>query len=122
MQQWNAYAESVKLSGINGTVSLVTVPMGKNTIMLRIQNLADPYDSTAMASKVRVNDLVNHMRTYMNKQSVEFKLTETSVTGNMPVEEMQARRAVWHTVDDNMPGFERSKISYDSGDVITLEP
>lgn len=95
--------------------------MTKDQFMLRIQNLADPYDK-AEATQVKVKDLATHISQYLNSENVNFKLTETSITGNMPVEEMNVRRAVWKTVDDDKPEFQRSKISHDSGDVITMEP
>jgi hypothetical protein len=51
----------------------------------------------------------------------EYTLTETSVTGNMPVEEMQSRRLKWKTVDDGK--YEDCKINYKmDGEIIDLEP
>jgi hypothetical protein len=83
--------------------------------------LADPYDG-AKPSSVQITDLINLISGFNNAGPLDFKIIETSITGNMPLEEMQSRRAVWHTVDDNKAGFQKSKISYELGDSITMEP
>jgi hypothetical protein len=98
----------MRKAGVVGTVKLVTIPQGLNKILFRLENLADHFDLGA-TQQVNIKTLVEGMWRSSNESEVpEYSLTETSVTGNMPVEEMQARRLKWKTVDDGK--YEECKI------------
>lgn len=60
LKNWEAYTKSIQSTGIEGTVSLVVLPLKKDKIMLRIQNLADPFDK-AEPEQVKVKDLTTYM-------------------------------------------------------------
>ena len=48
----NGLAEALEWAGINGTVKMVTIPMAKNTILVRLENIADLLDKEAVTKTV----------------------------------------------------------------------
>lgn len=127
-------AEALSWAGINGTVKMVTIPMAKNTILVRLENIADILDKEAVTRPVFLEHSLEAMYMAANKdatQAPEIKITEKSLTGNMDlVDEMLKRKIQWKTVDDDKPEYTKSKITYDTEDIdpvtglkyITLEP
>jgi hypothetical protein len=101
-------------AGVVGSVKIVLIPMAKNKILYRLENLHDIETFEVYSSKVAAALWTSANPTL---EMPDYKLTETSVTGNMPVEEMQARRLKWKT---NVPFT--SKISWDQGEMVKLEP
>jgi len=64
--------------------------------MFRIENLND--DVFAFPKYVDMYGLVEPLWQYVNgDEKYDYDLTETSVTGNMPISEMEARRLKWKT-------------------------
>jgi len=64
--------------------------------MFRIENLNDNVDATP--ETVDIKDLVEELWHDVNGDELyNYDLTETSVTGNMPISEMEARRLKWKT-------------------------
>lgn len=49
-----------------------------------------------------------------------YKVTETSLTGNQPLSEMNERRLSWKTVDDET--LVKKDLDFSEGDIISLEP
>ena len=58
----------------------------------------------------------------LNKDAVmgSFSVVETSVTGNIPIKEMNARRLKWQTVDDDK--LVKKDLDMSEGSIISLEP
>jgi hypothetical protein len=111
-------------AGIHGRVKLVTVPMKQNKMLIRVQNLADNFDDSAKTANVNMTLVVAGM--WKAAHSVDsivkpYTLVETSITGTIPMSEMQSRRLKWKTdADDVLP---QSKLSYSIDDgMIQLEP
>jgi hypothetical protein len=123
-QSQKIYSEYMKKAGITDKVKIVTVPMKQNKILLRIQNLADIFDQDSTTSKVNLTMVIEGMwksSHALDSEVMPYTLTETSVTGNMPVSEMQSRRLKWKTEDDAI--LPASKLSYSiNGDLIDVEP
>jgi len=68
--------------------------------MFRIENLNDDVDATP--ETVDIKDLVEELWHDVNGDELyNYDLTETSVTGNMPISEMEARRLKWKTNMDD---------------------
>jgi hypothetical protein len=86
--------------------------------MFRVENLNDNVDATP--ETVDIKALVEELWNDVNgDEQYNYDLTETSVTGNMPISEMEARRLKWKT---NMDYQELSNSSIgDTGKSITLE-
>lgn len=98
----------LKKAGVNETVRMVTIPRGKNSFDIRLENLADNYDSqekNAMRS-VSLPDIVNAMWMEANGWTKygSYTATELSLTGNMKYAEMSKRKIFWKTRDDEKLG------------------
>lgn len=84
---------------------MVTVPMAKGKFMLRLQNIADLIDEDAETKTVNKKSVIEAMwkvGNINNKDAVmgSYTVTETSVTGNQALKDMNARRLSWKTKDD----------------------
>ena len=114
-----------ELKEVNVALKLVFVPIAKNKLLFRLENNQDQFDADAQTYPIDMGHLIDLMWQGSNPFSEvpEYTLTETSVTGNMPVEEMQSRRIIWKTVDDDREDLVKSKIEYGIKDeVVSLEP
>lgn len=71
--------------------------------MIRLENLQDKFDYASEPVVVDKEQLVKDLwyRSNPNTPMPSYKLVETSITGNMPVEEMEARRIHWKTTDSS---------------------
>lgn len=87
--------------------------MAKNTILVRLENIADILDKEAVTRPVFLEHSLEAMYMAANKdatQAPEIKITEKSLTGNMDlVDEMLKRKIQWKTVDDDKPEYTKSK-------------
>lgn len=91
VQSQQIYSKFMKDAGIADKVKIVTVPMKQNKILMRIQNLADIFDQDSTTSQVNLTMVVEGMwksAHSLDSEVAPYTLTETSVTGNMPVSEM----------------------------------
>ena len=97
--------------------------MAQNKILMRIQNLEDQFNSDALTKQVNLTMVIEGMWKSAHSADSDvgsYTLTETSVTGNMPLEEMENRRLKWQT-DDGID--DPKKLSYEiNGDMIQVEP
>lgn len=97
-------------------VKYVAFPVAKNEILLRLENIGDVYDG-AQAQSVDAIKLLTKMFLQANGlmtdcsanadlfaqtrgQTISFDLTEVTLTGNMELSEMRARKIQWKTRDD----------------------
>jgi len=98
------YSGAIKQAGVSDNLKLYVVPMAKNKLHIRLENLEDLYDLNAKTYTVDMKDLLHSMWKEANKQApVDFSsyaISEKSLTGNMDVSEMWARKIQWKTVDD----------------------
>jgi hypothetical protein len=81
---------------------MITVPMAKGKFMLRLQNIADLIDKDAETMKVNKTSVIEAMwkvGNMNNKNAVmgSYTVTETSITGNQKLVEMNANRLTWKT-------------------------
>lgn len=114
----------MKDAGIKDMVKLVTIPQAKNKILLRIQNLADKFNPEASTQKVNLTKMVEGMWKSAHSLDSEvgsYTLTETSVTGTIPMADMQSRRLKWKTEDEE--DVPETTLTYEiNGDMIDVEP
>lgn len=94
---------------------------------LRLQNLADLYDSNSETEYVDLDRIADalwnagNMAKPANYQ--DTKINELSLTGNMEIGEMMSRKIKWPTVDDDKNDFPKSAIDYEiNTSKVTLEP
>ena len=109
-------------AGIWGSTKLVTIPMARNKILMRIENLEDKFFEGALPRNVNLTMIVEGMWKSSHSPDAplgSYTLTETSITGNMPLSEMENRRLKWQT-DDGLD--EPKTLSYSvDGDMLYLE-
>lgn len=98
----------LKKAGIEGTVRMVAIPRGKNSFDVRLENLADNFDSSVKNAMLGVDlqAIVDAMWYDANGKSkyVKATTTELSLTGNMKFAEMSKRKIFWRTRDDTKLG------------------
>lgn len=87
-------------AGITDTVKMITIPMAKGKFMLRLQNSADLFDNDAETKAVNKTAVIEALWKAGNKLNKDakmgsFSVVETSITGNIPIKEMNARRLKW---------------------------
>jgi len=120
-------SDAFKKAGITDLVKLVTIPEAKNHFILRLENVADLYDKDAATQTVDLQGLLDAMWKNANMQApvdyTKMDIKEMSLTANMELQEMLARKIQWKTVDDNKENLAKSKINYDSDfSAVKLEP
>ena len=83
-------------AGISGTVKLVSHPQEDYSLMVRIENLADS-DSSMDIVTVDIEKVAKAFWKAANGAGAEAKVTfeEVSITGNMLISEMKARKIKW---------------------------
>ena len=91
--------------------------MGANTVLMRIENIADVFDSNGEVIFQEVNVLAlatNLFETANNHETFKFgvSIEEVSLTANQSYEAMANRRLKWKTVDDQ---FDKIQTSEDTG-------
>lgn len=87
----NAYKDA----GVVDTVKVVHIPKDKNLIHLRLQNLADLYDSNCKTHTVDISKIADALWNSANMLKPHsydmINIKELSLTGNMYLDEMQSR-------------------------------
>ena len=116
-------AEKLVKAGVYGSVRYSIVPRSKNLLDIRLQNLADPFDQVAKTTKVDLKELAEALYFDVNpasKNMPKLWFKELSMTGNMALDEMRARKITWKTVDDHKL---KSKMDFGGDEsYVTLEP
>ena len=112
-------------AGVTDLVKMITVPMAKGKFMLRLQNIADHFDADAETKSVNKSQVIEALWKAGNIKNKDlemgsYSVTETSVTGNQPLTDMNARRLSWKTVDD--ASLVKKDLDFSEGDIIKLEP
>lgn len=115
----------MKDAGVVDTVKVLPIPKSKNHIHLRLQNMADLYDSNAKTYQVSVSAIAAALWRQANQlKPVDFssiKITEMSLSGNMDIKEMRARKIHWITRDDAK--LAASSVNYEfCPDHVQVEP
>ena len=105
------------------TLRVNFIPLAKMQVMVRVENLQDNFDAQAETESVDINALAQNLWVRANP-GVAMPLMdfiETSVTGNMPVSEMEDRRIKWKTQSGGSH-FPLSTGSEGDSSVFSLEP
>ena len=108
-------------------MKVVHLPRGKNHIHLRLQNIDDLYDSNSKTATVDLSLIAEALWTAGNSDKPikyqDLQIDELSLTGNMYLKEMMARKIKWATVDDDKDDFPQSVVEYDfTPTQVQLEP
>lgn len=82
-------------AGIQDTVKMVSVPVSKGKIMIRLQNLADSFDADTSPKQVNKTMIIEELWKSVNTKDAFMKpyiVTETSITGNQDIDTMNDKR------------------------------
>ena len=95
------YTKSLGACGLDEkTVKLVTIPVKKNQILLRVENLADSGSNAIVYLDCMATYLVWSANLLNPPFQVSNTIVETTLTANMDLKEMLARKLQWKTLDD----------------------
>ena len=94
-------------NGINDQMKVELFAMGANQLLMRVENIADVFDSKGevIYTEVNVFDIARQLYALSNDVSmdtVHVHLIETSLTANQNYADMEKTKLHWNTVDDNM--------------------
>jgi len=97
----SSLSSDLKAAGIEDTVKLILVPKGRNRLAVRLENIADLYDKEGKTHQVDIKMALSALWKEANAggdaQLQDVIYEETSLSGNMPVKEMWARKIKWTT-------------------------
>lgn len=91
---------------IQDEVNMVAIPLEFNVLLIRLENIMDVTNPRADHNKViDFQKLLGEMLRYANAGNQGYNkkmvIDEMSLTGNMKLSDMLARKIKWRTVDDN---------------------
>jgi len=91
---------------IQNEVNMVAIPLDVNELLIRLENTMDVTNPRADHKKViDFKKLLEEMLKYANAGNEDYNtsmmIDEMSITGNMKLSNMLARRIKWRTVDDD---------------------
>lgn len=115
----------LKKAGIKDSVKLVTFPLWKNKLLVRLENLADDEKSAKEVDLRKISYAlfkqanIKHPRTITDD---DITLKEVSITGNMEISEMKNRKIQWKTIDDGVIDGRVNKAQDKSDILIQLMP
>jgi hypothetical protein len=112
-----AYSQNLIDAGVIGKVKIVPIPLAKNKVMYRLENIND-FESAQVNNTLIIESMWKAANPSVEIPS-EYKLTETSVTGNMPISEMQDRRLKWIS---DMPEHFINSTPIDEDGIVNLIP
>lgn len=121
------YTSALWAAGVRDTLKLVTIPVAKNHVLLRFENLQDPVDGDTSSKVVQLDDVIQAILKWNNPTSyasLTYTTVEKSLTANMDLSDLIARRINWRTINDATGNDEDTKghISYEfNGSTLSLE-
>jgi len=97
--------KALSYAGIKNNVKMVSFPVDRNVITVRLENIADINDlgeNPAKGERIAFKWLLQQMWKSANGADIDAKditIKEKSLTGNMDIEEMRERKIQWKTKD-----------------------
>lgn len=121
---WGDFGSQMKKAGVVDTVKMVSLPIDKSRVLLRFENLDDLNDKFAYPKFVNLTLIAEKMWSQANGnlQGYTAKLTEMSLSANMELSEMLARKIMWRTVDDETKGEPVIDYTLEDPALLKLEP
>lgn len=84
---------------------MVAIPLEFNVLLIRLENTMDFTNPNADKRVIDFQKLLEEMLKYANAGNQDYNnkmmIDEMSLTGNMKLSDMLARKIKWTTVDDN---------------------
>lgn len=98
----DVFGEKVLSTHLNfDEVKIEMVPLEKNKIRVRLENLADTYDNPSKTLDINLRDLADDLYVSVNGVNPAYvNIEEMTLTGNQSRAEMLAKKIQWKTVDD----------------------
>lgn len=114
----------LETNGFNGEMKFEMFMMGRNSILVRVENIADIFNSNGevIFQQVNIRELANQLFVYVNDCYIDFTvdIEELSLTGNQPYSTMSENKKRWLTADDETV-IRNVRESIDTEDVIELQ-
>ncbi len=86
------------------TTKIEVFPQAKNSLLVRIENIADIFDGAQPVPYVRLDTLASYLYNLSNvansTKPTQTIITETSLTGNQLISQVYAGKTQWVGVDD----------------------
>ena len=96
--------KALRTNGFTSEMKLEMFATGANTFLMRIENIADTFDSDGklLYTRIDVLRLANDLFKIANDDSVTAypHIEEMSLTANQSYQQMRDARLKWKTVDD----------------------
>lgn len=111
-------------SGFTSEMKLELFTLGRNSLLMRVENIADTFDSAGEVSfqTVQLQTLVDGFYTLANgpEAAAATAITEMSLTGNQAYADMAANKVQWATVDDETV-VRQARLSRDTATTIEVQ-
>jgi len=105
-----AIGQALKANGLTSEMKMELYAMGANELIMRIENIADTFDTEGglIYETVNVQGLCESLFMIANDNapiSFVVQIEETSITANQSYQDMASRKLKWKTVDDVIGGI-----------------
>lgn len=111
-------------SGFTSEMKLELFTLGRNSLLMRVENIADTFDNAGEVSfqTVQLQTLVDGLYTLANgpEAVAATTITEMSLTGNQAYADMAANKVQWATVDDEAV-VRQARVPKDTAATIELQ-
>lgn len=106
---------------------MVAIPLEFNVLLIRLENTMDLTNPRADHKKViDFQKLLEEMLRYANTGNGDYNknmmIDEMSITGNMKLSEMLARKIKWRTVDDDFESKPLENMDMNDFSKVHLKP
>lgn len=100
----DGYSQLLAQTGFTSEMKLELFTMGRNSILMRIENIGDIFNTEGVVSTtgIKIRELVEGLYNLVNGVGAEFtvEVTEMNLTANQSFKTMKANKIQWTTVDD----------------------
>lgn len=118
------YSQLLEKTGLTGEIRFDMQPMGRNSILMKIANIKDTFDSNGEVqfTQVKLRELAEGLYMIANGEKPKhIQITETSLSGNQKYTTMAEKKPQW-LVQESHWMEPKSGLSNDQGDsVIELQ-
>lgn len=111
-------------NGFSCEMKLELFIMGRNSLLMRIENIGDIFNSNGVVipAAVDLKGLANGLFAHVNGDDISatVEITELTISGNMPIDYMTETKIQWATEDDAFVTRAAPSMN-DTTDVIVLQ-
>jgi hypothetical protein len=114
-----AWGEILERNGVNGQMKVELLPMGLSSLIMRVENIADTFDTEGevIRNTVNVHGLARDLfRLANNGADLQFEviIEETSLSANQSYEEMVEKKLKWKVTGDEFRLREQKQETFEA--------